>query len=545
METLAEIWVRNARYRPDRLALVFEDRRTTHGALYERALKLANALARLGVRKHDRVAMYAMNRHEWFELYGACHLASFIAATVNFRLAAPEIAFILQDSSPRVLVFEAQYAGVVDSLRAALPAGTVLVCIGEAPDWALGFDDVLGSGSMEQPAAPGPDDYGSLVYTSGTTGRPKGVLKTQAQLLVGYERNGVVMGLGGGDRMLLGMPLFHVGATSLGFGAFCAGASVVLHRQFDPAETLRTIARERITTGHMAPTMLQAIMDVPDLDSHDLSSMRVINYAAAPMPVTLLRRCVAKFGRIFLSSYGATESGGTVLYPSEHYLEGSPAQLRRLGSVGEPFPDAAIRIVDDHGQPVPDGTPGEIIMRSKGTMSGYWNNTAATIEAIRDGWYYSGDIGYLDEQGFLFIVDRKKDMIISGGENIYCREVEEALMAHPGIVDAAVIGVPDPFWGEAVNAIVIRAPRDQHHGAGALRLRHHPDRPLQAAQEDHLRRRPAAAAEREGQQGRLAGGVWRAQAGRAGPRLTAARMSLTRKIHLPRFVACSTRRKLV
>ena len=464
METLAQLWNRNLRYNGDRPATVVGDRRTGFKTLFDRATKLGNALSGLGLRKHDRVAILAMNRHEWFEIYGACHLSAFIVATVNFRLAPPEVAYILRDCSPRVLIFEEQYAPMIEALRAELPGIEQYVCIGAKPDlahefWALDYDALLESGSSESIAlTPGPDDYATLIYTSGTTGRPKGVLKTQMQNMVGYQRNVIVMAMRADDRLLVQMPLFHVGATSLAFGAFCAGASVVVHRQFDPAHALQTLQAERITLGHMAPTMLQSMMDLPQIDDYDLSSLRIVNCAAAAMPVTLLRRAVKKFGRIFLNSYGATESSGSILYPHQHHLEGSEAELRRLGSVGEPFPDSELRVVDDHGKDCPVGKPGEVIMRTQGTMAGYWNNHAATLEVLRDGWYYSGDIGYFDEYGFLYLVDRKKDMIISGGENIYCREVEEALLEHGSLADVAVIGVADAHWGEAVKAVAIRKP---------------------------------------------------------------------------------------
>jgi acyl-CoA synthetase (AMP-forming)/AMP-acid ligase II len=459
LDTLAELWNRNARYNGDRLATVIGERRTPFKVLFDRATRLADALARFGLRKHDRIAMLAMNRHEWFEVYGACHLSAFIVATVNFRLAPPEVAYILRDCSPRVLIFEEQYAPMIGTLRAELPGIEQYVCIGAKPDWAHDYDTLLESGSSEPiGVTPGPNDYATLIYTSGTTGRPKGVLKTQMQNMVGYQRNVVVMAMQAHDRILLQMPLFHVGATSLAFGAFCAGASVVLHRQFDPVQTLQTLQGERITMGHMAPTMLQSVLDLPEIDHYDLSSLRIVNCAAAAMPVTLLRRAVAKFGRIFLNSYGATESSGSILYPHQHHLEGTEAELRRLGSVGEPFPDSELRIVDDYGKDLPAWAPGEIIMRTKGTMAGYWNNHAATLDAIREGWYYSGDIGYFDDHGFLYLVDRKKDMIISGGENIYCREVEEALLEHGTLTDVAVIGVPDVQWGEAVKAVAIRKP---------------------------------------------------------------------------------------
>ena len=459
MESLADIWRSNGLYSANELASVVGERRATFGELFDRAQRLSGAIHGLGLRKHDRVGMLAMNGQEWLEYYGANALGGTIAAMINYRLAGPEIAWIINDCTPRLLIFEDQYAEMVDALRPELKSVEHYVCIGAAPDWAQGYEEFLATGSPEgSPVRPGPDDYATIMYTSGTTGRPKGVLKTQRQSYACYETNQIVMNMRGDDRLLVMMPLFHNGACSLFHTMFLAGGTTHVHRKFDAQDVLATCDRDRITMMHMAPTLLQGIMDRPDLDDYDLSAMRVINYAAAPMPVTLLRRCVAKFGKIFLNSYGSTESAGTVLYPHQHFLDGTPEQMARLPSLGQPFPTSRVRIVDDHGADCPPRVPGEILLQSPATLEGYWNNHAATLEALRDGWYHSGDMGYFDEDGFLFLVDRKRDMIISGGENIYCREVEEALMEHGSLVEVAVIGVPDPYWGENVKAVAIRKP---------------------------------------------------------------------------------------
>ena len=233
---------------------------------------------------------------------------------------------------------------------------------------------------------------------------------------------------------------------------------VVLHRKFDPQEVLRTIERERIVTVHMAPTIVQQVLELPDIAEYDLSSLETILYAAAPMPVAVLRRGVELLGPIFVNSWGMTETSGTVLPRHLHKLDGSEEERRRLGSIGQAMAYCDIRIVDEQGEDCPDGTPGEIWIRSPANLAYYWNNSVATLEALRDGWLCTGDMAWRDSQGFLFLVDRKKDMIISGGENIYCQEVEQALMHHPLVRDAAVIGVPHDKWGETVKAVVVLAP---------------------------------------------------------------------------------------
>jgi acyl-CoA synthetase (AMP-forming)/AMP-acid ligase II len=459
MKTCAEIILRHGRRSPDRVAVVFEERRTTYGDLLSRSKRLGQALRQRGVAAQDRVAVLAMNCNEWFELSFVCHLNAFILATVNFRLAPPEIARILADSAPKVLVFERQYAATVAALRGQLPSVDHYICVGEAPDWALEYEVLLASGREDAPPAePKDSDLALLIYTSGTTGRAKGVVKTQAATLASFRINAYNLGLRPDSRILIIMPMFHVGALSEASAMLYAGGTVVLQRKFEPLGVLQAIERERITHVHMAPTMVQALLDEPSIDSHDTSSLRIFNYAAAPMPVSLLKRAIERFGPIFMDIYGSTEAPGTILFPHQHVLDGDPEQVKRLGSVGQSNAITDLRIVDTDGKPCPPGTAGEILVRSEAAMVGYWNDSTATLQALRDGWFHTGDIGYLDEQDYLFLVDRKKDMIISGGENIYCREVEEALMEHGGLQEVAVIGIPDVYWGEAVHAVAVAKP---------------------------------------------------------------------------------------
>jgi acyl-CoA synthetase (AMP-forming)/AMP-acid ligase II len=265
------------------------------------------------------------------------------------------------------------------------------------------------------------------------------------------------LGLIVSDHLQLMMPIFHVGSRFLQLAAHLRGASVVLHHDFKPPDIVDTIVAQKVTMTHMAPTMVQAVLSVPGIETRDLSSLHTICYSAAPMPVPLLRRGLELLGPVFLQLYGMTEGGGTTLHKRQHKPDGTPQDIKRLGSIGQAAPNVDVKIVDDNGGECPSGTPGEILTRTASHMVGYWNNTAATIAALRDGWYHTGDLGYLDEEGFLFLVDRKKDVIISGGENIYSREVEEALSTHPAVRDVAVIGVKDDYWGETVRAVVVMA----------------------------------------------------------------------------------------
>jgi acyl-CoA synthetase (AMP-forming)/AMP-acid ligase II len=458
IDTLGDILRNNAYKFTDETALLHGSLRRSFRDLFERAQRLASALYGLGMRRQDRVSIYSTNTVEYVDIYGAAELAGFIAATVNFRLAAPEVAYILNDSKPKVLVFEAQYAAIVEALRPTLSFVEHFVCIGAGPEWALDFETLLQGGSPEgAPIHAMPDDIMHLIYTSGTTGRPKGVIRRHHSEVQVADLMATEIGILVSDRMQLMMPMFHVGSRFLQLGTHLRGATVVLHQTFSPPEILKTIEREHVTITHMAPTMVQAILDVPGIETMNLKSLHTLCYSAAPMPVPLLRRGLKVLGPVFLQLYGMTEGGGTTLHKRQHNPDGTPEEIKRLGSIGQAAPNVDIRIADDEGNPVPTGTVGEILTRTATHMSGYWNNSFATIEALRDGWYFTGDVGYLDEHGFLYLVDRKKDMIVSGAENIYSREVEEALASHPAVGDCAVIGVPDDYWGETVHGIVVCA----------------------------------------------------------------------------------------
>ncbi|MNQ58026.1 Long-chain-fatty-acid--CoA ligase FadD13 [compost metagenome] len=459
MKTLGELLERNACLFPNQEAVVYEDRRITYLQLLERARRLSSALYARGMRHQDRVAILAMNCSEYFDVYTSCHLTGYICTTVNFRLAAPEIEFILQDSAPRVLVFEDQYSEVIDSLRARLTSVEHYLCIGQCPPWAEPYETALvDADPAGAPIRAVPDDIVHLIYTSGTTGRPKGAARSQRGDLALAQNQSAVMDMRTNGRVLVMMPMFHAGGLSMMLSEFWHSGCVVLHRKFDPREVLRTIERERVVTVHMAPTIVQQVLELPDIGEYDLSSLETILYAAAPMPVAVLRRGVELLGAIFVNSWGMTETSGTVLPRHLHKLDGSEEEVRRLGSIGQPMPYCDIRVVDEQGEDCPDGTPGEIWIRSPANLAYYWNNSVATLEALRDGWLRTGDMAWRDSQGFLFLVDRKKDMIISGGENIYCQEVEQALMHHPQVSDVAVIGVPHEKWGETVKAVVVLKP---------------------------------------------------------------------------------------
>lgn len=457
MKTMGELLERNAQYYPNQLVIAYNERRDTYALHVARASQLADALYRLGVRRQDRVSILAMNCVEYLEVMHACYIAGFIAATVNFRLAIPEYKFILADSAPRVLFFEAQYISAVEALRSELPGIEHYVCIdGPAPAWALDFESLLATGDRRGPpirAQAG--DAANLIYTSGTTGRPKGVIHSHACELSQAQEMSMVLDMRADARILEVMPYFHVGAQSSATAAMWRGGAIFLHRTFDPVAVLETVVRERITALHLVPLMVQALLNVPNIEQYDVSSLETILYAAAPMPVPVLRQALKIFGPVFTNAWGQTEGTGTSLPKHMHRPDGTPEEVKLLGSIGQMRQGGELRIVDESDNDCAVGQAGELILRAASMMTCYWNNSAATLETLRDGWLRTGDMGYFDECRNVYLVDRKKDMIISGGENIYSLEVEQALAEHAGVAHVAVIGVPDEKWGESVKAIVV------------------------------------------------------------------------------------------
>ena len=411
-----------------------------------------------------------MNCLEYYEAYAAAEVSGFIIVPVNYRLTAPEIAAVLRDAGARVLLFEQQYTETVSRLRAELPQIEHWVCIRPGSSSAGGdlndhrgraepplvFEDLIASGEERgPPISPRPEDYAYLWYTSGTTGKPKGVPWRQEKLLQSARINSHVSEMNGATRVLQVTPAFHIGGKGYVLGASWAGACSVFQRSFDAPAMLEIIQREHITHTFMVAAMVQSLLAVPNIRSFDLSSLQQVFSAAAPIPVPVLRQAIELFGSVFSIQYGCTEVGSITGLP-RHLVNpnGSADICAGWGRSVTLCLTVDMRLIDEDGQPCAPGKPGEVVVRSPCMLDGYWNNTPASLEALRGGWYHTGDIGVQDDQGYLFLVDRKKDMIISGGENIYSREVEEAIQSHEHVLDCAVIGVPDSKWVEAVKAVV-------------------------------------------------------------------------------------------
>lgn len=456
-----EIFERNAKCFGPLPAVIFEGRTITHAELGSRIRRLINALCALGCKRQDRIAVLSRNCPEYLEVYGAAALGGFVGTGINYRLGLAEQIQVVRDAEPAVLVFEPESLEAAAALREHLPASTHFICIGPACAWAMSYEELLAGSTVADPSIRATEtDTLFLVYTSGTTGTAKGVMIGNGSWVEQTTIVGMVQGCSPLDRMLIVMPFYHMGGPAQAFPYLAAGACLVMHRSFDAAAVMQSIQDLKVTAAHLAPTMIQMMLDRQAHAPGDISSLHTVCYASAPMSVALSRRAAAVFGSIFVQMYGMTELGlGCALLKHQHIMDGPEGMVKRLASAGQPFLGTDLSIVRDDQVPCKPNEVGNILIRSSTVMQGYWKRPELTREVIdAEGFLRTGDVGYVDDECFLFIVDRRKDMIISGGENIYSREVEEALLQHPAIAEAAVVGVPDAKWGESVMAFVVFKP---------------------------------------------------------------------------------------
>ncbi|MFN6118921.1 MAG: long-chain-fatty-acid--CoA ligase [Actinomycetes bacterium] len=455
INTVSDILRVHAHERADQVSLVQGDRQVTWGQLLARASQVANLFAAAGVGNQDRVAFLDKNGIEHFEVFYGAALLNAVCVDVNWRLAAPEVEYIVNDAQAKVLVVGPDFVPVLEAIRANLTSATTVLVIGQDYEAAVGAQPTTDPGVTS--AA---DDVAFQLYSSGTTGRPKGVMLSNANFFGLLPLAKQMWELSPDAVNLVAMPLFHIGGGGWAVPGQYEGARSVIVRDLDPASHVRLIGKERITHGFLVPAVLQFMLMVPGVDQADFSSLRVLVYGASPISEEVLATSVQTFQCKFWQAYGLTETTGAVvnLPPEDHDVNGP--NRHRLRSCGLPGPGVEIRIVDtDTLRDCEVGEVGEIWIRSAQVMKGYWNMPEETAKSIdADGWFRSGDAGYLDADGYLYIHDRVKDMIVSGGENVYPAEVENVLMGHPAIADVAVIGVPHEKWGETAKAVVVRKP---------------------------------------------------------------------------------------
>jgi acyl-CoA synthetase (AMP-forming)/AMP-acid ligase II len=457
----------------DREALASGDgsRRVTYEQMGQDVARLSNALIGLGIGAGSRVAVMATNSPEYVEVYYACAKLGACFVPVNFRAKREELTHMLKVSDSSVLFVESRYMEIIEAIRPELPGLRSIVCLDGGLEDESSFASLLtGSSDDELFFDVDLDEPTALIFTSGTTALPKGVELTFLNLAL-YVVNTMSPADPSceQDVTMVSVTFAHVAGLTALLSSIWGGRKLVTLPQFEPEMWLRAVERERVTHAFVVPTMLKRIMDHPNFKNYDLSSLQLITYGAAPMPYEVVRDAIEAFDCGLMNAYGQTESTSslTFLGPDDHRLNGSAEEnekkLKRLRSVGRPMDDVTIAIMDPAGRPVAGGSEGEICVQSARVMKEYLKQADATHDAVHDGWLHTGDQGYLDEDSYLFITGRVKDLIIRGGENISPGEIEAVLESHPAVEEVAIIGVPDPEWGETVKAVVVL--RDSYAGA--------------------------------------------------------------------------------
>ncbi|HWS76490.1 MAG TPA: long-chain fatty acid--CoA ligase [Quisquiliibacterium sp.] len=447
--------------KPGRLATSFAGRRHTWAQFGERVARAAAVLRGLGVRSGERVAMMALNSDRYLEYYYATWWAGGVVNPVNIRWSPAEVAYSLDDCDTAILIVDDAFKGAVDDLRARSKAlKTVIHCgDGETPAGMLGLEALIAAATPIDDALRSGDDLAGIFYTGGTTGFPKGVMLTHTNLASNALSNVAEQIVMPDGVTLFAAPMFHLANGAAMLAGMTFANTTVFVPSFTPVGVLEVIQSERATQALLVPTMIQMLVDHPDLPKYDTSSLRSVLYGASPISEGVMQRALAAFPNArFTQAYGMTELSpcATILPSWYHTAEGQKAGKMRSG--GRATFTTEVRIVDAEDREVPRGTVGEICARGPGVMQGYWNKPELTQAAIREGWMHTGDAGYMDEDGFVFVVDRVKDMIVSGGENVYSAEVENAIARHPAVAACAVIGIPSERWGESVHAAIVLKP---------------------------------------------------------------------------------------
>ena len=474
MYTLADLARNGATRHGARTAVVFEGTRLTYAELDRRVNQAANALAELGLRRGERLAIIADNSSRYLEIYLAAAKLGASVTPLNTRLSDAELQYIIKDSEAVALVAGDGYESRAAALRASAPAVRFGVSLDNPFTGFAAYEQVLAEASGTEPDreryAVSEDDLAVLMYTGGTTGLPKGVMLSHRNVMTATLANALSLPFTKDDATCIVLPIFHVSWWPI-LALLLVGGKSVIMRTPDLNTMLQLVQDERCTHICMVPTLYAWLLNAADLNSYDLSSLRSLTYAGSPMPVEVLRRAISVFGPVFNQGYGATETAGgpvTFFEAADHHTEGPDSRL--LSSAGKAAICSELKVVDSQDEALGPGQIGEVCVRGKHVMTGYWKNPELTAAALKGGWYHTGDMGYLDDGGYLFLTDRKSDMIISGGENVYPTEVENVLYAHPAVLECSVVGMPDERWGEAVYAVVVL--RDGAHASAEELIEH-------------------------------------------------------------------------
>ncbi len=456
--TFADIIYRHALLIGDNVAFNYDGQDVNFTEYNAKVNSLVRALQSLGLKKGETIGVLSWNCLEYAYIIGAAMKGGYIVSPYNTRLSADDLDYLINYSDTSTVFLASEHVDMVKQISANLPKLKHIISVDKAVQGALYIQDLLKAHSVEEPDVEVTEaDPVIIVYTSGTTGRPKGALYTQGRIIENARVNMSALPVSTSDKNILSLQLFHIAAIEFFQVSLFAGATSILLKAFEPAKVMQTIQDEKATIIALVPTALAAIFNLPDLDRYDHSSLRRVSYLGSPMPVALLKKGIDKFGLVFCQQYGQTESGPLIcsLPQKDHeVVYGTEEEQKLLVSCGRPVAGVHTRIVDENGNDVAPGEIGEIIVQSREMMKEYWHKPKETGETLIEGWLHTRDLGYFDEKGYLFIADRKQDMIITGGEHVFPREVEEVLYQHPAVGEAAVIGVPDTYWVERVHAVI-------------------------------------------------------------------------------------------
>ena len=443
---------------PHGLATVFGERKHTWTEFKDRIARLAQGLNKLGVENNDRVAILALNSDRYLEYFFAVPWSGGVVVPINIRLAAPEIIFTLDDSETKVLVVDDAFAPLIPIIRDKLSSVTHFIYAGDAetPEGCVNYEELIANNSPIQDAGRNGQDLAGLFYTGGTTGRSKGVMLTHDNLL--SNALNIIPALQIDDEVIYlhAAPMFHLADCASTFAITLSGGGHSFIAKFEPEATLQTIVKDEVTNCLLVPTMVNMLINDPSFKNYEISSVKCIMYGASPMPEAVLTKAMELLPQCgFMQGYGMTETSPLITMLEARYHTMTGPYAGRLKSAGRAGVAVELKIADENGNEVPRGEVGEVLTRGPHVMKGYWKMEALSQETLRGGWMHTADMAYMDEDGFIYIVDRSKDMIISGGENVYSTETENAIYQHPAVKECAVIGIPHKDWGEQVHAVVV------------------------------------------------------------------------------------------
>lgn len=446
---------------PDHLATIFRGRRQTYRELGQRVSRLGGALRQLGMQTGDRVGMLALNSDRYLEYMLGTWWGGGVLNPVNIRWSVPEIVFSLDDCDTRILLVDDHFLPMVEQICLSAKNAPLIIHVGDgmAPAGLYSYEQLIAETPPIADVMRGGNDLASIMYTGGTTGLPKGVMQSHLNLWSSAVTRIAEYPTLPDSRALHVAPLFHTAAMARAVAQFIAGDVHVVIAGFDVVEVLQTIEREQVNEMLLVPTMIQAVLMHPEFDQYDLRSLKRLAYGASPIALSVLEKALTAFPDLeFMHAYGLTEAAPVVSISPAHNHGPEGIASGRVRSVGRGGFGGLVRVVDENGEEVPRGTVGEIVACGPNIMQGYWNRPEETAKALKNGWLRTGDGAFMDDEGYLFIVDRLKDMIVSGGENVYSAEVENVIARHPAVAMCAVIGIPHERWGEAVHAVIVRVP---------------------------------------------------------------------------------------